>query len=204
MWFCVELRGGWTACYLLRGRDGRPVVVELRVLPSPVNTAPDGSPVGHHEAPGDGLTAATLKDRVVMGRHVYELLPAAMQQSRGGVGATPVRDAEGRQLTLFDAFFGALGFNPSAKPRRGRRGPKPFPDRHYAALAADYVDACSSGSRSPVKDVATARGMTPAALRTALHRARNRGLLTRQTAGRAGGQLTRRAKRLHRGKEKTR
>ncbi len=198
LWFCIPLRGGWTACYLLVPRDGRPVVVELRLLPTPsecvVHIRPDGSPQGHHEPPGEtGLTAAVLKDRVVIGRHIYEVLPAALRSMRDGqIGRSPVV-LGGRQTTLFDALFGKL-INPDMPPKRGRRGPKGRTDAELAKLAADYLKACESGSRSPVADVARVRGMTDMALRTVLYRARKRGLLTKQTTGRAGGQLTPRAR----------
>lgn len=200
LWFCLTLRGGWTACYHLTGREGRPVVDELRVFPTPpgevAHAHPDtGEPKGHHEAPGDGLTAATLRDEVVMGRHVYEILPAALGSVRRGVGATRVRSG-GQDTTLFDALFGSLGFNPGQKPKRGRRGPKARPDREFAELAAEYIAACEEGSRRPVADIAERQGRSLEAVRQDLYRARKKGLLTRQTAGRAGGQLTPRAKAL--------
>lgn len=199
LWFCLTLRGGWTACYRVIGREGRPVVAELRVLPTPpgeVAHAREGEgPQGHHEPPGGGLTAATLRDEVVMGRHVYEILPEALGSVRRGVGATRVRSG-GRDTTLFDALFGSLGFNPGQKPKRGRRGPKARPDREFAELAARYLAACESGSRRPVADVAEREGRSLEAVRQDLYRARKKGLLTRQTAGRAGGQLTPRAKKL--------
>ena len=194
-WFHVQLRGGWTAVYRLTPRDGRPVVAELRVLPSPVNTKPDGEPLGSHEIPGDGLTAAILKDEVIIGRHIYEYLPDHLRQTRRGVGSAPVR-VGGRASTLYDALVGSLSFDLESKPPRTRRGPKSWPDEDYARLAADYVQACESGSRSPVADVAKAREMKTSALRAALDRARKRGLLTRETGGRAGGQLTPKAKAL--------
>ncbi len=184
-WFYVELRGGWTAVYRLIPRDGRPIVAELRVLPNEVHTTANGEPFGGHEIPGDGLTAAVLKDEVVMGRHIYELLPAWLRKNR-----------HSHFFTRFHALLASLGFDFEKKPRRGRRGPKGWPDEDYAQLADDYVRACKSGSRSPVADMAKARGMKDTALRAAVSRARKRGLLTRQTGGRAGGQLTQRAKAL--------
>jgi len=193
-WFYVQLRGGWTAVYRLTPRDGRPVVAELRVLPSPVNTKRDnGEPLGGHEIPGDGLTAAILKDEVVIGQHIYNLLPAFLRQTRRGVGAAPV-GVGGR--TLFDTLVGPLSFDLERKPQRTRRGPKGWPDEDYARLAADYVRAWGSGSHSPAVDVAKVYGMKVSAVRAALNRARKRGLLTPGTGGRAGGQLTPRAKAL--------
>jgi hypothetical protein len=136
-----------------------------------------------------------------MGRHIYELLPAWLRRLKHGVGATPVKVGD-RDSTLFDALVGSVGVDPERKPRRGRRGPKGWPEVDYARLAADYVTACESGSRSPVADVAKVSGMTVSALRAALRRAQARGLLMRQTGGRAGGQLTPRAEALLRQRTK--
>lgn len=185
LWLYVELRKGWTACYRIQAVNGRPMAAELRVLPTPVNVTKEGQPSGHHEPPGDGLTAGLLKDEVLLGRHVYELLPAALRSSSTGWSGP-----------LLERFFGSLGFGPDFKPERGRRGPKGEPDEYYARLAAAYVKTCKKGSPSPVANMAKARGVSAATLRQALLRARKRGLLTRQTAGKAGGELTPRAKSL--------
>ena len=193
VWFYVALRrGGWTAAYRLVSTNRRPVVVELRVFPTnginidiPLKVPPDPS----------GLTAALLKEEVVMGRHIYEMLPAWLRQVRNGVGSDPIKNTEGGVVTLYDSLLGCM-FNPEVKPRHGRRGPKGWPDEEYARLASDYLTACKSGSRSPVADVAKARGTTVSALRATLNRARKRGLLTSQKGGRAGGQLTPQAKAL--------
>lgn len=197
LWFCLALKEGWTACYRLLPRDGRPVVVEVRVVPTPpdavVNIDEDGNPVGHHEPPGDGLTAAILKNRLVVGRHIYELLPDALRRVRSTVGSYPFTLPDGTETTLYEAVVGALGFDVDKKPKRGKRGPKPEPEEDLAELVAEYLEACKTSSR-PVVDVAEARGMTPGAVRGAMYRARKRGLLTRQTAGRAGGKLTKRGK----------
>lgn len=187
LWFCLALDGGWTACYRLIPADGRPVVAELRVVPAPpgavVNIQADGSPLGHYEPPAGGLTAATLRDEVTLAAHVYELLPRALQSS-----GTSGHD-------WLSQLFGALGFDPR-EPRRPRRGPTGWPDADYARLAADYLAFVEAGSRRPVIDLALARNEPEETVRQQLVRARRRGLLTRQTAGKAGGQLTERAKRL--------
>lgn len=82
---------------------------------------------------GDGLTAAVLKDQVVIGRHIFDLLPRYLRQRRSpeNVGATRVRVGD-RITTLYDVTVGALGFDPERRPRRGRRGPKGWPDEEYA------------------------------------------------------------------------
>ena len=192
LWFCVQVAGGdFNACYRLVPRDGRPLVAEFRLVPTAhcddrrVNIRPDGEPLGDPEPVGAGITAGLLKTDVPIGEHIYEVLPAALKKHRDGpFGA------------LYTLTVGELGFDPEKKPQRGRRGPKGWPDEEYARLAAAYVERCAAGSRSPVVDVATAHGMTPDGVRGSLSRARKKGLLTRQTQGRAGGQLTAKAKKL--------
>ena len=198
LWFCVLIAGGdFNACYRLVPKGGRPVVAELRVVPTAhcddrrVNIRPDGEPLGDPEPVGDGITAGLLKTGVPITEHIYEVLPAALKKHRDGpLGA------------LYTLTVGALGFEPDKKPQRGRRGPKGWPDEEYARLASAYVERCKAGSRSPVVDVAAAHGMSPDGVRAALHRARGRELLTRQTQGRAGGELTAKAKRLLRQAQK--
>lgn len=190
-WFIVPLKEGWRVAYRLFERDGRPIVVELRIFPL-AGDVPDLHPgdwsveVLGFDAPypKDGLKASLLKDQVIIGRHIYTMLPALLKKYKG----------PGR--ALFEALFGGLGIDPDVKPRMPRRGPKGWPDEEYAALASEYVKRCEKESRSPVVDLAASHKMSLSALRAALHRARKRGLLTPQTQGLAGGKLTPRAKAL--------
>jgi hypothetical protein len=80
---------------------------------------------------------------------------------------------------------------PRPRPRRstGRD------DLPYARLARDYVTA-NRGSRSPVKDLAEARGERPARIRDMVHEARERGLLSPANSGVRGGVLLPRAEAL--------
>lgn len=85
----------------------------------------------------------------------------------------------------------------AAAPGR-RRGRKPFPDRFYAEVARDYIDAIAKGSRNPTLDAAR---RLPAnrrrRVRDILHEARNRNLLTPAPKGRRqGGDLTETARAL--------
>src|SRR5690606_23962237 len=110
IWFCVLLKDGWTACYRLAPLNGRPAVVELRVLPTPAPRA-DGkvvvirkngdAPQGADAAPGEGLTAGTLKREVVVGKHVYEALPAALATVRGVGAAMVPRQVRAGEVSLF-------------------------------------------------------------------------------------------------------
>jgi len=74
-------------------------------------------------------------------------------------------------------------------------------DRFYAEVAAEYLDAHHHGSRSPVRDLAKARKVTPAQARDLVHEARVRGLLSPGTPGSSGGRLLERALVLLAGKE---
>jgi hypothetical protein len=62
-------------------------------------------------------------------------------------------------------------------------------DAYYAAWAAHYVQM-TAASPAPVVELAEKFGVTRDRVRNVLHLARQRGLLTRGTRGRAGGQLT--------------
>ena len=78
------------------------------------------------------------------------------------------------------------------RPRPGRSG---RPDIFYARLAAEYIELLRTGS-TPTKDLAEKHHYSPASMRDYLNKARSRGLLTRPQRGRAGGELTDKARRL--------
>jgi hypothetical protein len=73
--------------------------------------------------------------------------------------------------------------------RPGRRG---RPDRFYAEVAAEYVDALAGGR--PIKDVSRERFLSASQVRDLVSEARRRGLLTKPPKGRAGGHLTAKAR----------
>jgi hypothetical protein len=62
-------------------------------------------------------------------------------------------------------------------------------DAYYAGWAAHYVRLAGASS-APVSELAEKFGVTRDRVRNVLHLARQRGLLTRGTHGRAGGELT--------------
>jgi hypothetical protein len=92
-----------------------------------------------------------------------------------------------------------------AKRRPGRAGRR---DSFYLPFAVAYVKRLAEGSSRPVMDLAehpprAIKGyvsdgshMSEATVRDFIHQARERGLLTRSPAGRAGGELTRKAERM--------
>jgi hypothetical protein len=80
-------------------------------------------------------------------------------------------------------------------PKPGRRG---RPDLHYARAALDYVEALEAAPRAPVRYLIEQAGghMTADEIKARVRRARERGLLTKATKGRAGGRLTSKARKL--------
>ena len=77
-------------------------------------------------------------------------------------------------------------------PRPGRRG---RPDAFYARLAAQYVELLKTSS-TPTKNLAKTRNYSESSTRDFLNQARKRGLLTHSDKGRAGGELTDKARDL--------
>jgi hypothetical protein len=82
------------------------------------------------------------------------------------------------------------GFRASRRP--GRRGRE---DYEYAAVAEVYVKHLRLNSRAPVKETAAELHYSVPAVRALLNKARKRGLLTEPDEGRAGGTLTKKARR---------
>src|SRR5439155_8054666 len=88
------------------------------------------------------------------------------------------------------------------RKRPGRAGRS---DEFYAVWAAAYVNALANGSRNPIVDLAAAppiesggrRGPeSSATVRAIVSRARQRGILGPAPSGRAGGDLTPKARRI--------
>ena len=78
----------------------------------------------------------------------------------------------------------------SRAPRRHRT------DTDWAAIAALYVEVWEQGCTRPHKPLAAILETTPEYSRKLVGRARQRGMLIGMSQGRAGGQLSRRAKEL--------
>ena len=79
---------------------------------------------------------------------------------------------------------------------RPRTGPAGRDDRSYAALAALYVRLINDGEQRPIRAVADRLGLAEKTVQNHLFKARERGLLTSLGRGRAGGQLTDKAKEI--------
>lgn len=128
------------------------------------------SPAGDN-VPPSGVTAGVLR-----ALHVRELHLAAR-------AAAAQHRRHGNQPGL-DSW--------SAARRPGRAGRA---DSFYAEWAAQYVDLLSTSS-APVRDLHRRHHLSESQVRGILHTARRRGLLTEAPAGRSGGELTAKAKRI--------
>ncbi len=70
-----------------------------------------------------------------------------------------------------------------------------LPPRHYAEIAAAYV-AARRKSKTPIKTLAAAWGLSDTQARDRVEGARRKGMLTRPTQGRVGGGLTDEARKV--------
>lgn len=193
LWVVLPLDEHWDSYVRLEAVEGQPVIAELRVLPTlmdrpgtewlaPTLKSGDWTP----DPPAGGLTSRALRG-VHLGRALelaYEALGEFFERERNLPRDLP---------TEFAADAVAVPRRPGSKGRD---------DQFYAVVASMYVDALERGSRKPVVDAAAAlskarRGTyEPTYVRDLLHVARQRGLLTRPPKGRAGGQLTDKARQV--------
>jgi hypothetical protein len=194
-WLEVAISDDWMSAARLAMQDGQVVVAEMRVFPR--ERAPGASPLaGEWSAevlgalapspPRGGITKDLLR-RVPMGQgaqHFRELL-RAYQGKAGSMGWLAQE--------MFERSFPGAGAVPERpRPERGTGRP----DWFFAQLAADYCTAIERGSRRPVAELAARRRFPVARIRSMLHEARVRGLLTRNRRGVFGGALTSRAQEI--------
>jgi hypothetical protein len=158
---------GWIAEQRVVEQSGQLVVAELRIFFDPDEALPAG-----------GLTARRVRS-VTLQNHL-ETLRDVLQSSSRSRGDPPI---------LVEGFS-------SAVLRRARAGRRGLPERHYAEVASAYVDALASGSKRPVAELAKEYHVSYSRMADQIHEARSRGLLTRSAPGRAGGELTEKAKKF--------
>jgi hypothetical protein len=170
----VDRGDGWLTIYAVASQEGEPVVGSVHVVPKPDSLKGWNdlhkwlqAEVSSAPPPG-GVTERRFPG-------VEVALSAAADAVRD-LSSGYLRDLSEIERDDLDAY---------------RRGGGPgHDDFFYARLAAAYVDA-SKRSRSPVADVAAEFGYRREYVRDILHRARERGFLTRPEPGRrSGGQLT--------------
>jgi hypothetical protein len=192
-WQEIVVDEQWLAAVRLAMQDGRVVVSEVRVFPR--EREPGAGVAGLWSAevlgpvavvPRGGLTSRLLR-KVPLGEvpaHVVSVL-SAWDKVRGPLKALA-------SDTVREGFPGVV-LNPRPRPERASGRPDVF----YAQLAAAYVRAVTRGSRHPVAELAARRGgVDPAKVRDMLHEARERGLLSEGTQGKAEGHLLPRAKQI--------
>lgn len=192
-WIEQPINADWIAAHRVTVQHGRPVIGEIRIFPREGRQTPHGR---LESRPDPGEWSGTDAS-VPLGGVTSRVLRGVRMGDHGDV----LRD-------YFDAHERERG-----QPRRslpspyremaetavpvGRRGRPPvWTDTDYAVLAGEYVEKLQSGCRTPVKLVAELRGLKEGQVRSAIFRARELGLLTRDGVhqGRLGGQLTPRAK----------
>jgi len=189
-WVEAPLDNAWMAAYRIAVQQGQPVVAELRIFPLAGPRPGPGRWRGERFGPGAKVPYGGLTSRLVRRVRVAEHL-------RVGVTILAKMKREEDLESVVARFMPATDAG-SSKRRAGAR-----PDVVLADFARQYVNACLSGSRRPIAEVADANGTSVATMRNAIERARERGLLTKPmvpagepTQGRKGGALTPRAKRL--------
>lgn len=179
-----ELRPGWTVAARFLDVDGRPVLCELRVLPTePLVEGQPQFPPGEwsknqsllrEPERENGVTARLLREI-----SLSEIFTEMRQQLKD---AAPWMDES--DPLVADTKLTQEAWEKRA-PRPGRAGRS---DAYYALWAARYVE--KTGSPRPVAELAEEHGLKPAQIRDLVHTARVRKLLTKTGRGRSGGYLT--------------
>lgn len=173
----VEVPGHpeWTAEAEITLEEGVWTVSSLRVVPRSAEWR-DGVP---HLVPGGtppGGITQTLLRRIAPS----EIAPA--------VAAVKLND--GRRLVDFTEGEGT-----SQSMRRRRPAKTRLRELDYAIWAERYVEACVT-SRRPIEALAKSHAFSKTHVRDIVARARDLSLLTRPPAGKAGGELTPKARAL--------
>lgn len=183
-WVEVPLGRSWVVAYRIVNDRGRPVVGEIRIFPAEENRPR----LGHWSGELLGTTAKVPR-RGITSRQLRDVRVRAYLQYMAG----RVADFQARLGDMAEHWgWGAAKSNIPNRVRStgARRGRKPRPDKFYARIAADYVQALSSGSKRPIQDVAKRRKLPGGQVRDMIRQARKRGLLTRERGGVRGGMLT--------------
>jgi hypothetical protein len=208
LWFEAQL-GEWVAAWRLLPQGGRVVLGELRLFPSEPRRKPgrwSADRLGDRaQVPGGGITVKELRRLVLeIGEHRRQALSEVSQwvgkQERRErplaypFGPEGLFERHGLSEALVEQTQGIGGGGIVAThlpPRRMRRD-----ERFYAEMAAAYAEAVAAGNNRPIDTIADAIGRSRNTVKDVIREARARRLLTETTHGRAGGQLTAKAKKL--------
>jgi hypothetical protein len=188
-WVETPLDGRWQAhVRFMLGRDGIPVVAEVRVFPdefddngiarfdNATHAAGEWSQDPDH-VPDGGLPTRTLRSlRLGDARSFFD----EMLRQRA-------EDANFKRHLPESPF---LRPETLASVAAKRPGPAGRQDHDYAAIAARYLAHVQAGDPTPITTLATDLGRPKSHVRELLTTARRRGLLSRTQRGRAGGRLT--------------
>jgi hypothetical protein len=157
----TELKNGWAVREEFAIQRGCRIVKSLTISP-----AGDVIPAG-------GISARLLRT-VIVGQPAVALRQQLMLH-------------HGRPAA--DAVFESMGWF-----GRPRKRPRPryarADDLYYAELARDYVQLLISEQRNPIATLAKQRGAPLVRIRSHIHLARARGLLSDGERGKAAGELT--------------
>jgi hypothetical protein len=180
----------WIAAYRLILYRGSVRVGEVRVFPREAGRREPGTWSGERRSgearvPGSGLNARLIR------------------QARFGADMTELRGEISRLLVDYgpDLFKGVLFGQydlleqPIPPKKTGKAG---TPDKEYLLAASLYAEAIVDPKvKSPIKYVQARMSLaSPENARDLVHEARRRNLLTATTPGKAGGELTPKAKAL--------
>ena len=185
-----EIADGWVQFELYELVDGRRVVCEIRVYPTP---------------PGEFATSGVYTKLFMIGeRSPEDVIPHGgvtarlMQKTKiGYVHAEPVVVDYRETIRRWHGDEAAERFDATLGEAPRRRGGPALPDIYYADIAVQYEMCGKSGSRSPIKDLTKARKVSDSKIRSDINRAREKGFLEPATKwGTPGGNATEKAHRL--------
>ena len=186
VWITEAIGAEWEAAYRLSLQEGSPVVSELRLYPKEKRSRADpGEWSGvlsglKAKTPRGGITSR-LAHRLRPHAHVREgrLILRKLEKEAQARGATSAVRADLEKLGLLRL---TLPPQTTGRPRRS--------DRRVAKAAKAYSDALARHSRAPIRDAATALGISDKQASNLVFAARDRGFLPPTQKGAPRGGLT--------------
>lgn len=202
VWVTVAIDAAWTSAYRLAVQDGRLVVGELRVYPTP--TKNPLSPKARQQGQTAGMNPWNPGEWAGMLQGIsatvpqYGLTSTVLKAVRLGAditGGRAILDDLAQRATGKNApawirqTLKTWGVTTSAKPASRDTGRRGLPHQEYERVVRAYLRAVADGSPRPVQDAAKTLGISAAKVRDRLHRARLMGLLPSGGQGRVVGGL---------------